>query len=321
MPAHFLALCVVIVLALVGTRPSRAHQPPAAEPSSDAELIHQLQDADPAVVRQAAAAVQRHPLGTPDQKNALADAVKAALSSARDPAAEVALRLALGKLAAAGVADAAEWGFESMSVTHRPTTPPEVFAAHVRALEMVPGAAQELMLGNLDVALNFPEAEPKERQRLKEFVTLTAESMTTRELALFLDALLKREDDMLAKIEAPLEARLIACYQNIKADPPIKADALVEWLEKHPSGAPEVDVVGLETVFRLGTTQPEAAAKLADRLLQNPQLAVASAKRLLDGRPNPALQPRLLAALRQHAASGNSNESAQLLRRLEQARN
>src|SRR4029079_3780228 len=104
------------------------------------------------------------------------------------------LRLALGKLAAASppeaALDLAEGGFESMSVTHRSSTPPEVFEAHVQALEMVPDAAKELMLGNLDVALNFPEADPNERQRLKEFVTLTAERMHTAELSKFLDALL-----------------------------------------------------------------------------------------------------------------------------------
>ena len=320
MSTRKLAWCAELALVLVGSASALAQQPPSAKPSQDEALIRQLQDSDPALVRQAAEALQNQQLGTPDEKTVLADAVKSALSSTRDAAAEVALRLALGKLAAAGVADAAEWGFESMSVTHRPTTPPEVFAAHVRALEMVPGAAQELMLGNLDVALNFPEADPKERQRLKEFVTLTAEGMKTRELAAFLDALLSGEGDLLAKIEAPLEARLIACYQNIKSDPPLKVDVLVEWLERHPAGAPEVDLVGLETVFLVGTTQPAAATKLADRLLKNPQFALASAKRLLDGHPNPALRPHLIAALRQHVAPGKNSESARVLQQLEQTR-
>ena len=87
-----------------------------------------------------------------------------------------------------------------------------------------PFAYLAMELGNLDVALNLPEADPKERQRIKEFVVLTAEALKTRELSDFLDALLTGEEDLFVKIEAPLESRLIACYQNVKTDPPINAE-------------------------------------------------------------------------------------------------
>jgi hypothetical protein len=291
-----------------------------AQERSNEELLRKLQDGDPALVRQAAESIQKQTPQTREELNVVTEGVKSALSSTRDRSAEVALRLALGKLAAAGVEDAAEWGFESMSVTHRPNTPPEVFAAHVRALEMVPGAAKELMIGNLDVALNFPEADPKERQRLKEFVTLTAEQMRTRELAEFLDALLTGEEDLLAKIEAPLEARLIACYQNVKADPPINADVLAQWLGKHQDGPTLVDAIGLETVLLVGTTQPEMAAKLADRLLLKPEVVVAVAKRIGSGRKNPKLKPLVVAALRKQAAATKSIELTSLLRQLERTR-
>src|SRR5207245_5343783 len=136
-----------------------------------------LADQNADLVRLAAEAISDCLPKEREELNTAAEHVERALGLATNPATERALRLTLGKLAAAGVEDAAEWGFESMSVTHRPKTPSEVFDAHVRALEMVPGAAKELMIGNLDVAVNFPDAELKERQRLKEFVTLTTEAM------------------------------------------------------------------------------------------------------------------------------------------------
>src|SRR5262249_25109897 len=148
------------------------------------ELLRLLGGDDPRLVQQAAEEFQKALPKSREALEAATEGVKSALGTTRDAKAERALRLALGKLAAAGVEDTpdwaldtVEWGFESMSVTHRPTTPPEVFEAHVRALEMVPGAARELMLGNLDVAINFPDVEPMERERLKEFVTLTAAGM------------------------------------------------------------------------------------------------------------------------------------------------
>jgi len=219
------------------------------------------------------------------------------------------------------VEDAAEWGFESMSVTHNAKTPPEVFEAHARALEMVPGAAKELMIGNLDVALNFPDADPKERQRLKEFVTLTAEALKTRELAVFLDALLTGEEDLFVKIEAPLEIRLIACYQHVKADPPINADAVVTWLEKHPGGPPEVEIAALETISLVGTTDPDAATKLATRLLQKPASALTITRRLLAGRIDRKLQSQIEASLQSHIRHESTAELITVLNELRQKRN
>ena len=270
-------------------------------------LLAKLAEGESNSLCEAAKAIQAAPPEGRDDLIKLADAVKSALSTTRDGPAQCALRLALAKLAAAGVEDAAEWGFESMSATHNAKTPPEVFDAHVRALEMVPGAAKELMLGNLDVALNFPEADPKERQRIKEFVTLTAEKMRTRELAEFLDALLSGDDDLFVKIEAPLEERLIACYRCVEAMPPINADAVVKWLEKHPGGPAEVEIAALETISVVGASDPAAATKLAARLLQKPANALAVGKSLLAGRINKKLQPQIVAALGRHAAAGDSS--------------
>src|SRR4029079_3157895 len=162
----------------------------AAGPPNWQTVEENLISGEPENLLDAAKVIQAEQPKEREDLDKVADAVKSALSTTRDVPAQCALRLALGKLAAAGVADAAEWGFESMSVSHNAKTPPEVFAAHARALEMVPGAAKDLMIGNLDVALNFPEADPKERQRIKEFVVLIAEALKTRELSDFLDALL-----------------------------------------------------------------------------------------------------------------------------------
>jgi hypothetical protein len=182
---------------------------------------------------------------------------------------------------------------------------------------MVPGAAKELMVGNLDVALNFPEADPKERQRLKEFVTLTAEAMKTRELAQFLDALLLGEDDLFVKIEAPLEVRLIACYQNLRVEPPINADAVVGWLEKHPGGPPEVEIAALEAISLVGTSKPDAVTRLAEQLLAKPQNAQVLARRLLSGHLHRSLLPQVKEAVKRHAAGGQNAELAALLAELE----
>jgi hypothetical protein len=302
--AVFLPLPLLAALALTAAVQAQI----TADKPDQETLLRQLAGDDPRLVRQAAEAIAKTPPKGKEDLNAAAEAVKSALSTTQDAEAEATLRLALGKLAAAGVKDTpewsletVEWGFESMSVTHSDKTPPKVFDAHVRALEMVPGAAKELMIGNLDVALNFPDAELKERQRLKEFVTLTAEAMRTRELAVFLDELLTSDDDLFVKIEAPLEARLIACYQHVKADPPINADAVAQWLDKHPGGPVEVEIAALETLSKVGTTKPDATTKLAERLLSKPENAVLLAHRVLAGHLDKSLLPQIKAALRTHA--------------------
>ncbi|HEY2411547.1 MAG TPA: hypothetical protein VGI40_04865 [Pirellulaceae bacterium] len=283
-------------------------------------LIDNLIGGEPENLCEAAKAIQAEPPKEREDLDKVADAVKSALSTTRDVPAQCALRLALGKLAAAGVEDAAEWGFESMSVTHNAKTPPEVFEAHARALEMVPGAAKELMIGNLDVALNFPEADPKERQRIKEFVVLTAEALKTRELADFLGALLTGEEDLFVKIEAPLESRLLACYKNVKAEPPITADAVTKWLDKHPGGPAQVEIAVLETISTVGATDPEAAPKLAARLLENPANTLALAKSLQSGRLNKKLQPQILSSLRRHAPTDSTGQMQRLLTEIAEER-
>ena len=291
--------------------------PSQVKPLGQEAVLRLLRDESPAEVRRAAESLRRSPPTQREELVAAAEAVKFTLGMTRDADAEAALRLALGALGAAGIEDAAEWGFESMSVTHGSKTPRKVFESHVQALEMVPGAAKELMIGNLDVALNMPMVEPQERRRLKEFVTLTAEGMRTRELAVFLNALLTGEEDLFVKIEAPLEARLIACYQNVKVDPPINADAVVQWIDKHPGGPTEVEIAALETVSLVGTTKADRLAALADRLLAKPATAATIAKRLLAGHVDRRLLPKVREALSRHAASDTTGELAALVKTLD----
>lgn len=278
-----------------------------------AALCRLLEHENSEIVRLAADVIGQSPPREQEELTEVADAVKGMYGRVTDAGSERALQMALARLAVAGVADAAEWGFEATSVTHGPKMSRYVFDGHVRALEMVPGAAKELMLGNLDVAINLDVGEPQERQRIKEFVTLTAEAMRTRELADFLDALLRGEDDLFVKVEAPLEARLIAGYQNVEADPPSNADAVIEWLDKHPGGPVEVDIAAFETLSKVGTTKTEAFNKLADRLLTQPAATVALARRLLTGHLDRSLLPRIRDALKHRAAKDDSGEVAGLL--------
>jgi hypothetical protein len=252
----------------------------------------------------------------PQDKEAVqkqAEAMQYAHGGSRDPLTIRAVHLTLGKLAAAGSESAAEWSFEGTSVTFGPRLSPYVFDGHVRALELAPGAAKELMLGNLFVAIDFDITEFDERQRIKAFVVATAEAMRTRELADFLDALLRGEEDYLAKMESPLEARLIAAYQNVLTVPPIDADAVAEWIEKHPGGPAEVELAALETLSLVGTTKADAVPKLAASLLERPDTAKEVARRLISGRIGRALAPQVATALRQHAAMDQTGETAKLL--------
>lgn len=292
--------------------------PPGQAKFDQAALLTMLRSGDPKLAREAAEQLEQAQPKVRNELVEVADAVKAALSSTRDSAAECALRLALARLALAGIEDAAEWGFESMSVTHTAKTPREVFAAHVQALEMVPGAAKELMIGNIDVALNFPEADPKERQRIKEFVTLTAEAMQTRELAVFLDALLLGDEDLFVKLEAPLEMRLLRCYRNVKSDPPAHADAILTWLEKHPRGPLAVEIAALETVSLVGTTKPDAMHALADRVLAKPTTALILVPKLKTGELSNSLLPQVQRALERHLREQPTDELRRALAELQQ---
>jgi hypothetical protein len=107
------------------------------------------------------------------------------------------LYIALGKLGTK-LDTVPEWIFEATSVTPDVHTNPYLFEAHVRAAEMPPGWATELMIGNLEVALFDVNPEPQERVRLKKFVVATAEQMRTRELAGFLNKVIGDEKDCLS---------------------------------------------------------------------------------------------------------------------------
>jgi hypothetical protein len=282
------------------------------------ELAEQLAQENPDAARLLARALGDTPPANEEELLAVAEEVKGALSLAADPARQRALQLSLGRLAAAAKSiDLAEWTFEGTSVTHGPKMSREVFDGHVRALELVPGAAKELMLGNLDVALNLPEADPLERHRIKEFVTLTAEAMRTRELIEFLDSLLKSDPNLFVRLEAPVESRLLACYRNVLVDPPVTADAVAAWLEKNPGGPVEVEVAALETLSLVGTSKEGFVEKLADRLLSKPADALLVAKSFASGKLDRSLLPRIKSALEKHREKDSAGEIAAAIKELE----
>lgn len=196
------------------------------------------------------------------------------------------LYLALGKLGTK-LDTVPEWIFEATSVTPDVHTNRHLFQAHGRAAEIPPGWATELMLGNLEVALFDVNPEPEERVRLKKFVVATAEQMRTRELAGFLDKAIRDEKDYFSKLEAPLQTRLLAAYQNVLVEPAIHADAVALWLDKHPQAALEVQQAAWETLAKVGASKPE--------LIIGPAKALVSS-----GKLDASLKPHVLAALTRH---------------------
>ena len=134
---------------------------------------------------------------------------------------------------------------------------------------------------------------------------------------MFLDALLRGDGDLLAKLDPPHQIRLIAAYRNVQVDPPINADAVTEWLDKHPGLPLEVELAALESLSLVGATKPEAVTKLADRLLAKPDQAKEIARRFLAGRiRRTPCSRKLLPSLRKHAAADKSANSTRLLEKV-----
>ena len=220
---------------------------------------------DPDLARLAADALGDHLPDDMATQQRVASAMQNRLLVASLPARR-SLYIALGKLGTR-LETVPEWIFEATSVTPDVLTNRWLFEAHVRAAEMPQGWATELLIGNLEVALFDPNPEPEERQRLKRFVVATAECMRTRELTAFLERTIRDERDYFSKLDAPLQARLLAAWQNVLVDPPVRADAVAEWLAKHPAAAPEVQAAAASTLARLGTEKPDALVQVARQVL------------------------------------------------------
>jgi quinoprotein glucose dehydrogenase len=218
------------------------------------------------------------------------------------PAVQRSLYLALGKLGTK-LDTVPEWIFEATSVTPQVQANRHTFDGHVRAAEIPEGWAAELLIGNLDVALFDPNPEPEERQRLKLFVTKTAEAMRTKELAVFLDRLIRDEKDCFSKLDAPLQARLLAAYPNVLIEPPARVDAVALWLSKHPLAAAEVQQAAWETLATLGTEKPDSL--------------VIAARELLAAKRDAKLKALAAKALDPHRLAGKRSEIDDLLDQLQ----
>jgi quinoprotein glucose dehydrogenase len=256
---------------------------------------------DAALERLAADALGDHLPDDPESQELLAGTLQDRLLHAAVPVRR-SLYLALGKLGTKYDA-APEWTFEATSVTPEHQTNRYLFDGHVRALETPQDWAAELLLGNLEVALFDPNPDPEERQRLKKFVVATAEAMRTRELSNFLDRLIRDEKDYFSKLEAPLQARLLPAYGNVLVDPPVRADAVVEWLVKHPSAAKEVQSAAWATLSSIGTAKPDPLVALVEALLAS-------------GKVDATLKPHIAAALEQHRDKTKRGPIDELIQRL-----
>jgi putative membrane-bound dehydrogenase-like protein len=273
-------------------------------------LVLMLGHSDPDIQRLSADALGSQPPRDDDQRSRLIQALHNELF-APQPGVPRSMLLAHGKVAEK--LETAEWAYEGASVTIRKEMGPEIFDAHVRALEMTKDAARDLLIGNLEVAITFEDADPKERQRIKEFVVATAEAMRTRELAVFLDALLRGDANFLGKLDPPLAARLIATYRNVQVEPPITTDALAKWLNRQPTVPVEVELTALETMSLVDTAKADAVTKLAERLLAQPEHAKEIARRFIAGQMGEGLRDQIAAVLRKHGEQDRTGAFTKLL--------
>jgi quinoprotein glucose dehydrogenase len=263
-------------------------------------LLALVADKNADLARLAADAIGEH---LPDDKMAqetIADVLQQQLLRA-PPAVQRSLYLALGKLGRK-LDTVPEWIFEATSVTPQVQSNRHAFDGHVRAAEMPEGWATELLIGNLEVALFDPNPEPEERQRLKLFVTKTAEAMRTKELATFLDRTIRDEKDYFSKLDAPLQARLLVAYQNVLVEPAVRADAVALWLSKHPQAAGDVQLAAWETLAKLGTEKPDSL--------------VVAAKAAVATKPAAGLKTHVVQALAPHRDAGQRTEIDDLLDQL-----
>jgi hypothetical protein len=217
------------------------------------------------------------------------------------PPAQRSLYLALGKLGTR-LDTAPEWVFEATSVTPGVQANRHLFDAHVRAAELPPGQATELLIGNLEVALFDPNPEPEERQRLKQFVAATAEAIRTRELAAFLDRTIRDERDYFSKLDSLSQVRLLSAYRHLLLEPPARADAVARWLAQHPSATREVQLAAWQTLAGLGAEKSE--------------MLVVAAKAALAGNPDAELKGLIAAALKPHRKAGQRTSIDDLLDQL-----
>jgi hypothetical protein len=102
--------------------------------------------------------------------------------------------------------------------------------------------------------------------------------------------------------------RLIGCYKKVRTKEPARADAVVQWLEKHPRRAAEVEIEALEVISQPGAAKEDAAAKLAERLLMKRENAEEIGRRILAGKMDRSVLPQFKAAVERFSRTGSSAE-------------
>jgi hypothetical protein len=91
----------------------------------------------------------------------------------------------------------------------------------------------------------------------------------------------------------------LAAWRNVLVEPPVHADAVAEWLEKHPTASPEVHQAAWQALAHVGTAKPEAVTRLASQLATE--------------KIDPALKPLLVKSLERHVVAGAPGEVDKVL--------
>ncbi|MCA9039268.1 MAG: c-type cytochrome [Planctomycetaceae bacterium] len=106
-----------------------------------------------------------------------------------------------------------------------------------------------------------------ENSLLRETAVFAVQSLRTRAGADLLDRLLTQ--DQLQLLSPDQQARVIATYRDIIFDPPIKATAITEWMEKQNDLPLSVQLACMETLGAVPGGDKEVMNKLATSLLTN----------------------------------------------------
>ena len=174
---------------------------------------------------------------------------------------------------------------------------------------MVPGAAKELMIGNLDVALNMLGCRnPKSGATqgvLPSRSTAESDAGPARIGPNFSTPCSTTARMICSSRSVPLETRLLACYQHAKADPPITADAASF------SGSISILADPPRSRSPARNDRPAQGRQKKTPLPSSPSGCWRSrtmpslAQRLIAGHLERSLLPQVNEALKRHAAAGD----------------
>ena len=101
----------------------------------------------------------------------------------------------------------------------------------------------------------------------RELATVLLTSLRTREAALAVDKLLGQDTSRFNETQMD---RLLSVHRHILVRPPISADSVRHWLEKHPKAAASLQVTALQTLGLVGGGRSDTVQQLTVKLLNWP---------------------------------------------------